>query len=124
LHTLSQLKSGELAGVKRLSLSEQLSSFPLEILSLADSLEILDLSNNQLSTLPDELKQLVKLKILFVSNNNFESLPEVLGLCKNLEMLGFKSNQINEVKPASLPLKLRWLILTNNRIETLPEALG
>ncbi len=44
LHTLSQLKSGELAGIQRLKLSENLTSFPLEILSLADSLEILDLS--------------------------------------------------------------------------------
>jgi len=46
LHTLSELKSGELSGIKRLSLAEHITSFPLEILSLADSLEILDLSNN------------------------------------------------------------------------------
>jgi hypothetical protein len=124
LHTLSQLKSGQLAGVQRLSLSEELTTFPIEILSLADSLEILDLSNNQLSTLPEELKQLRKLRIIFASNNNFEVLPEVLGQCANLEMVGFKSNKINQVSGASLPLKLRWLILTDNRIETLPEALG
>jgi len=124
LHTLSQLKSGQLAGIQQLTLSEGLTSFPLEILSLADSLEILDLSNNQLSTLPDELKQLQKLRIIFASNNNFEALPEVLGQCENLEMVGFKSNKIKQVKGSSLPLKLRWLILTNNRIETLPEALG
>jgi hypothetical protein len=124
LHTLSQLKSGQLAGTQRLTLSEGLTSFPLEILSLADSLEILDLSNNQLSTLPKELKQLQKLRIIFASNNNFEALPEVLGQCENLEMVGFKSNRIKQVKGSSLPLKLRWLILTNNRIETLPDALG
>lgn len=69
MHTLSQLKSGELIGTRRLTLSENLTSFPLEILSLADSLEILDLSNNQLTSLPKELSKLKKLKIIFASNN-------------------------------------------------------
>jgi hypothetical protein len=124
LHTLSQLKSGELTGIKRLSLSENLTVFPLEILSLADSLEILDLSNNQLTSLPAEIVQLTKLKILFASNNQFVTLPEVLGRCPNLEMISFKSNQINQVPENSLPIKLRWLILTDNRIEVLPNSLG
>ena len=124
MHSLSQLQSGELAGIKHLKLWENLTEFPLEILTLADSLEILDLSNNQLSTLPDELSQLHKLKIIFASNNCFESLPEVLGQCPNLEMIGFKSNTIKQVPANSLPPKLRWLILTNNQIETLPDTLG
>ena len=124
MHTLSQLKSGELTGIKRLTLSENLTTFPLEILSLADSLEILDLSNNQLTHLPAEIAQLTKLKILFASNNQFVTLPEVLGQCPNLEMVGFKSNQINQVPDASLPVKLRWLILTDNRLEVLPDSLG
>ena len=124
MHTLSQLKSGELAGIEHLALSDNLTSFPLEILSLADSLEILDLSNNQLTSLPEELAQLKKLKIIFASNNHFETLPEVLGQCANLEMVGFKSNLINQVSANALPPKLRWLILTDNRIEVLPDALG
>ena len=124
MHTLSQLKSGELAGIKRIKISENLTSLPLDILSLADSLEILDLSDNQLSALPDELIKLKKLKIIFASNNKFSILPEVLGRCENLEMIGFKSNQINQVPAKSLPAKLRWLILTDNCIETLPDTLG
>ncbi|MGF1736831.1 leucine-rich repeat-containing protein kinase family protein [Photobacterium satsumensis] len=124
MHSLSQLKSGELAGIQHLKLSENLTEFPLEILSLADSLEILDLSNNQLSSMPAALSQLHKLKIVFASNNHFESLPEVLGQCPELEMVGFKSNKIKQVPANSLPPKLRWLILTNNEIETLPDSLG
>lgn len=124
MHTLSQLKSGELAGIQHLKLSENLTSFPLEILSLADSLEILDLSDNQLASFPEEFVQLQKLKIVFASNNHFKTLPEVLGQCANLEMVGFKSNEINQVPGSSLPPKLRWLILTNNHIEALPDALG
>ena len=124
MHSVSQIQSGELIGIKRLYLSENLTSFPLEILTLADSLEILDLSNNQLSTLPDELVELKKLKILFASNNLFDHLPEVIGKCENLEMVGFKSNKIARVAEGSLPLKLRWLILTDNNIQKLPESLG
>ena len=124
MNTLTQLKSGELSGTKRLTLSENLTSLPLEVLALADSLEILDISNNQLTSLPDELKQLTKLKIIFASNNQFTTLPAVLGLCPQLEMIGFKSNKINHVPQTSLPPRLRWLILTDNCIETLPDSLG
>jgi hypothetical protein len=124
LHTLEQLRSGALLGVQRLSLAENLQSFPMEILGLADSLEILDLSNNQLSALPDEIVALKKLRILFASNNLFTHLPEILGQFEHLEMIGFKANQIKEVSARSLPRKLRWLILTENRLSSLPESIG
>lgn len=124
MHTLSQLRSGELDGISQLTLSENLNIFPLEVLTLADSLEILDLSHNALSSLPDELAQLTKLKIIFASQNSFNHLPAVLGKLPNLEMIGFKSNQIKHVAEASLPAQLRWLILTDNVIETLPNSLG
>ncbi|WP_135382851.1 leucine-rich repeat-containing protein kinase family protein [Vibrio tasmaniensis] len=124
MHTLEQLKSGQLNGIKRLQLSEGLTEFPLEILELADSLEILDLSGNQLSDLPEELSQLTNLRIIFASNNLFTHLPDVLGLLPKLEMVGFKSNQIKTVSEQSLPAQLRWLILTDNAIEVLPHSLG
>lgn len=124
MHTLSQLRSGELAGIRQLKLSENLSTFPLDILTLADSLEILDLSNNALCSLPEELIQLTQLKIIFASQNNFEHLPEVLGKLPQLEMVGFKSNKISQVSENSLPTQLRWLILTDNVIENLPDSLG
>ena len=124
MHTLNQLKSGQLAGVTKLTLSENLTEFPLAILTLADTLEVLDLSNNKLSSLPQELAELKKLRIIFASNNAFEVLPEVLGVCENLEMVGFKANKIKQVPESALPAKLRWLILTDNQIETLPKALG
>ena len=94
LHTLDQLKKGELRGIIRLQLSENLNTFPDAIFDLADSLEILDLSNNHLSQLPDDLYRLKKLRIVFCSNNRFTELPSVLGKCENLEMIGFKTNQI------------------------------
>ncbi|TFH92234.1 leucine-rich repeat-containing protein kinase family protein [Vibrio ouci] len=124
MHTLEQLNNGELKGIQRLKLSQQLTELPLEVLTLADSLEILDLSDNLLTDLPEWLCELPKLKIVFASNNRFTRLPLVLGRCRALEMVGFKSNQIVRVAEESLPEHLRWLILTDNQIETLPESLG
>lgn len=123
-HTLEQLKAGELAGIRRLKLACGLTTFPPEIYDLAETLEILDLSGNSLSSLPDDLPRLHKLRIVFCSDNQFTVLPAVLGACAGLTMIGFKANRIREVPPASLPPKLRWLVLTDNDIETLPDKLG
>jgi hypothetical protein len=124
LHTLEQLRAGQLAGVHRLKLSCGLTDFPREIFDLADSLEILDLSGNALSSLPDDLPRLHKLRIIFCSDNLFVSLPVVLGSCLELSMIGFKANQIRHVPAAALPPSLRWLTLTDNAIEALPDELG
>ncbi len=124
MQTLQQLRAGDLHGVTHLKLVEGLTEFPLDILSLADSLEYLDLSNNQLSTLPEAFAELHKLKIVFLSHNRFTVLPRVLGRCKALEVVGFKTNQISTVPADALPPKIRWLILTDNRIAHLPDTLG
>lgn len=124
MDTLDLLKMGQLAGTKRLDLAAELTQFPTEILTLSDSLEILNLTNNQLNSLPDEFACLQKLKILFLSNNNFEELPEVLGQCSQLTMMGFKANQIRTVSEGALPASVRWLILTNNQIQTLPTSIA
>ena len=124
MHTLAQLRSGDLAGLKRLDLSEALAEFPREIFQLADSLEILNLSDNALSELPPDLHRLKHLRVLFCSNNRFTELPTSLGECQQLSMVVFKTNRIEQIPAAALPPNLRWLTLTDNRIETLPEALG
>ena len=122
--TLEQLRAGQLAGTQRLKLACGLSEFPREIFDLADTLEILDLSGNALSSLPDDLPRLGKLRIIFCSDNQFTELPEVLGQCPQLSMIGFKANRIRTVSGASLPAQLRWLILTDNEVEALPSEIG
>ena len=124
MHTLAQLKAGQLAGITRLDLSCGLTEFPREIFELADSLEILNLSGNALSRLPDDLHRLPHLRVLFCSDNAFTELPECLGQCAKLSMVGFKANRITHVPAAALPPLLRWLILTDNQISQLPVELG
>lgn len=122
--SLEQLQAGQLAGARRLKLACGLTEFPREIFDLAETLEILDLSGNALSTLPDDLPRLSKLRIIFASNNRFTELPDVLGACPRLSMVGFKANRIHSVSGRSLPRRLRWLILTDNEVETLPAEIG
>jgi hypothetical protein len=124
MNTLDELRSGALAGSRRLSLCCGLRQFPLEIFALADTLEILDLSGNQLTALPDDLARLHRLRIIFCSNNRFTELPAALGQCTQLEMVGFRANQISRVPAASLPGQLRWLVLTDNRLTALPPEIG
>jgi len=124
MNTLEQLRSGQLHDARHLRLSCGLESFPVEIFDLADSLEILDLSGNKLSELPDELPRLHKLRVIFCSDNPFTELPEILGQCPQLSMVGFKANRIRQVSGKALPAGLRWLILTDNQIEELPAEIG
>lgn len=124
MNTLASIRAGKLRGTKRLDLSCGLEEFPVEIFDLADSLEILNLSGNGLSRLPDDLNRLHKLRVIFCSDNHFTELPTVLGGCANLEMVGFKANNIRRVSGDSLPKKLRWLILTDNQISALPHEIG
>lgn len=124
METIDLLRSGQLQGVKRLDLAAALTDFPIEIFDLADSLEILNLSDNQLQSLPADLGRLHQLKIIFLSNNNFEEVPAVLADCPKLSMVGFKSNKIRVLGDRSLPPDLRWLILTDNQLEKLPKSIG
>lgn len=124
MNTLSELRSGALSGATHIHLCENLESFPPELFELSDTLRLLDLSGNRLSSLPADLSRFRNLEILFCSQNRFEIVPEVLGECPRLEMVGFKSNRIRTVSASALPTRLRWLILTDNDLDALPASLG
>lgn len=124
MHTLAQLRAGQLAGARRLDLSAGLTEFPEEIFDLADTLEVLNLSGNRLVALPASLGRLRKLQVLFCSDNQFDAVPKVLGDCPQLSMVGFKANQIRTLPAAALTPALRWLILTDNQLESLPPEIG
>ncbi len=124
MNTLEQLRSGQLIGTKRLKLACGLTEFPREIFTLAETLEVLDMTDNHLNTLPDDFGQLKNLKILFLSNNFFTEVPTVLSHCPKLSMIGFRNNNINTLLEDALPLSTRWLILTDNALTKLPKSMG
>lgn len=124
MQTLAELRSGTLKGTVSLKLSEGLTHFPEEIFELADTLEVLDLSQNKLSELPAHFGKLKKLRIFFCSDNLFTTLPEILGDCPVLDILGLKANRIATIHLRALNPNLRWLILTDNCITALPKEIG
>lgn len=124
MQTLQQLQSGQLKDCTSIKLSCGLTEFPKELFQLTNTLELLDLSGNQLSSLPNEFKNFKKLKIAFFSDNIFTELPEILGQCPLLEMIGFKANRISYISEKAISKNIRWLILTNNKIAKLPNSIG
>lgn len=124
MQTLEQLRRGELDGITHLKLSENLSTFPEEIFTLSETLEVLDLSFNALKTLPSDFSRFKKLKRAFFSNNLFTEVPSGFKECEALYMLGFKANEIETFEEDILPLSISWLILTDNAITALPKSIG
>jgi hypothetical protein len=122
-NVLQALRRGDLAGARELRLPG-LSEFPREIFGLAESLEVLDVSDGALTALPDDMGRLHRLRVLFGSRNKFERLPAALGDCVSLSQIGFRATGLREVPGEALPPLLRWLILTENQVELLPDELG
>jgi hypothetical protein len=101
-----------------------LDAFPREILGLAETLAVLDLSGNALRALPEDFGRLGRLRAIFASGNPFFRLPPSLGTCPMLSQIGFRGCGLREVPAEALPPRLRWLTLTDNAIDVLPNTLG
>ncbi len=68
--------------------------FPEDILSKTDATE-LDLSGNNLTgSLPAEIKDLKKLEILNVSDNNMTGIPAEIGQMTSLRIINYANNNI------------------------------
>lgn len=110
--------------LRRINLSDNLTEFPIELYRFTESLEILDLSGNQLSDLPADLHRFTQLKRLFLTANQFRHIPEVLSRCPQLVMVSFKGNQLTQFAQECLPEQVEWLILTDNQLTELPKDFG
>lgn len=101
-----------------------LEEFPIELFSLAPSLESLNLSGNQLSKLPEDLSCFTQLRVLFFAQNKFDHIPPQLGKLPNLYMLSFKNNFLRFIDEAALSPSIAWLILTDNELSVIPRSIG
>lgn len=64
----------------------RLTSFPLEIMELPN-VQIIDLNEQQISTIPDGLNKLESLEVLNLLDNNISEIPVSICDCKNLKEL-------------------------------------
>lgn len=95
------------------------------IVFLKDDFKKLDLHYGYLTTLPNNISQLVNLKWLYLGSNGLTTLPESIGQLTNLELLRLNSNRLT-ILPGSIGqlANLKWLDLTYNQLTTLPESIG
>ncbi|KAH8249354.1 hypothetical protein KR032_008849 [Drosophila birchii] len=99
--------------------SNQLSSLPREICFLP--LQVLLVSNNRLTTLPDEMGRLDQtLTDLDASYNQLANLPVRLGELRSLRSLSLRSNHLMYLPRELTCLSLVSLDVSNNRIASLP----
>ncbi|XP_078282283.1 E3 ubiquitin-protein ligase LRSAM1 isoform X4 [Rhinoraja longicauda] len=88
-------------------------------------LKILDLHDNQLSSLPEDMGQLTALQVLNVEQNHLKSVPNSLTTLAQLQTLNLKGNRIQKLPESLSGLKsLRTLDLSQNRIRSLPPELA
>ena len=116
---------GRLSALRMLDLIDnQLTSMPAEIGELT-SLERLYLRGNQLTSLPTEIWQLTSLQVLGLSDNQLTSLPAEIGQLTSLEMLLIRGNQLTTV-PAEIGqlTSLDRLYISGNQLTSLPAEIG
>ena len=101
-----------------------LRSLPAEIGQL-DNLKTLYLSGNSLSSVPAEIGQLTNLMDLYLNSNSLSSVPAEIGQLTNLMDLYLNSNSLSSV-PAEIGqlTNLTDLYLSSNSLSSVPAEIG
>ncbi|NWI04360.1 LRC40 protein, partial [Tichodroma muraria] len=102
----------------------QLTSLP-SALGQLENLQKLDVSHNKLRSLPEELLRLPRLRSLLLQHNELSQLPEGLGQLLSLEELDVSNNQLTAIPTSfALLVNLVRLNLACNQLKELPEDLS
>ncbi|EMM95926.1 leucine rich repeat protein [Leptospira interrogans serovar Zanoni str. LT2156] len=85
---------------------------------------VLDLSRQELKTLPIEIGQLKNLQRLYLNHNQLITLPEEIGQLQNLQRLYLMDNQLTILSKEIGQLQnLQVLNLSYNQLKTLPKEI-
>lgn len=97
----------------------------IEGIEIFSNLQKLDISTNNLTTLPDSIASLTSLRILDFTKNKFTVFPEILCSMPNITNLIFWNNQISTVPESIGNMSgLKSLNFAFNKITTLPKRIG
>ncbi|XP_069702522.1 leucine-rich repeat protein 1-like isoform X1 [Periplaneta americana] len=92
--------------------------------NLTRSLQVLDLSNNELCLLPKQISKLKKLSILKIERNKLTELPPGLGNLTHLRTLGAGYNNLRYLPGSVGRLRLDSLDLAQNSFEPITNHLS
>ncbi|KAG0053477.1 hypothetical protein BGZ83_001021 [Gryganskiella cystojenkinii] len=123
---LSEIPAGLPTSISHLRLAYNSihSILPIANLTSLVNLQVLDLCDNGLETLPVELGRLSRLKELHLSNNKLRKLPDAIQKMSSLEVLDIRNNDFYLLNPALGHLKcLKLLDVRNNKLKSLPAPL-
>ncbi len=105
--------------------NNNLTRIPSSFLAPLSQLKSLNLSQNQLSYIPEEVCTLVRLEVLHLEENKLEVLPSRIGKLTNLQKLFVQRNQLNDLPEEICTLTgLKVLQLEDNNLKKLPFKLG
>lgn len=115
----------KLTSLEYLDLSfNQLTSLPIEFWQLS-TLEYLNIEHNQIASLAQEIKQLTSLKYLNLGFNTLSSLPVEIWQLTSLEELNLEIIQLTTIPPQIEQLaNLKYLHLDGTGLTSLPPEIG
>ena len=117
----------ELSHLTQLNLSHnKLSDGQLTLLANhLPNLEIVDISLNRLTAVPDSIGQLTQLTSLDLSDNRLATVPDSIGLLTQLTSLDLSGNRLTTVPDSIGQLtQLTSLDLSDNRLTAVPDSIG
>ena len=89
-----------------------------------DSLERIELQENQIESIPNIIGNLSRLKYITIQKNNITTIPARIGELEQLEVFKIYDNELVEVhENIGQLLKLISLNLSYNHLESLPESM-
>jgi Leucine-rich repeat (LRR) protein len=84
----------------------------LDVANFFITLQVLNVSSNQLKRLPDSIGQLERLCVLNTSSNHLQALPDSIGNLKCLQRLDIQDNKHLKALPATLARATRLKEMT------------
>lgn len=99
-------------------------TLPPEINNFCQTLQSLALANNQLSSIPQSIGNLVLLRSLDVSYNQIDTIDPAIGKCIRLQSLNVSNNRVNKL-PAELGscTMLEQILANDNKLHSLPNEI-